>query len=640
MSRESVRRHNVSIPISTPQDGQIGGHAPRTYVDLEEISDLKGIYTRYENGDPIRFGEGVFSKRKPWIHVQHRQVDNYESEIVRMGYQAGVYCRVDITQDDTVMDYYDILWCLLLHPTNTLELAYIRYRRSTKTLDSTKWDASWTRINAAANNLTEPGSITLVAGDGEWQISNRGCVIAAMGPYIDSYPLRLKWFNRDYIAPFYDGFFADPNNLTGGFGGRKRVLGGWASSEKPTYYVGSAALTIYSVLTSNYHGPHPQAVVSGAYTWPLGHGYITNDNWAYESIRGRSGKNYAGEYDFWVCPIDIFGNEGPPILTANLEVSDESVNFLTRGRSFFIEIKNLPANTGEINPFIKSLAIYKSYRNVEPTSGKWTQFLGWRYLGNVGNNRDEWVEMGYGLDKIPESFSPRRIATIELNGKQFIPSTEDTPTQDDSDHGWPRNPFFNYFPHGGDFETGFPAYATRTGVNGITLDDPTRTIWFFAMFAPVAAATAKPYIEIEGIIGAFVITSWADSDSDDRGDYERDYDLITLTFGTDVLPDTTAWPTTPVTRKRIRFCCPWQAGTNVMHIGYYDDGIIPPGPPIPMRYAQIADADNDLDRPHYRFHAENPSGDKRAVVDVRNSDGTENKHIVYLTAQTLYGENA
>ena len=85
MSRESVRRHNVSIPISTPQDGQIGGHAPRTYVDLEEISDLKGIYTRYENGDPIRFGEGVFSKRKPWIHVKHRQADNYESEIVRMG---------------------------------------------------------------------------------------------------------------------------------------------------------------------------------------------------------------------------------------------------------------------------------------------------------------------------------------------------------------------------------------------------------------------------------------------------------------------------------------------------------------------------------------------------------------------------
>ena len=208
----------ITFPFTPPQG--VGGHSAVDYIDPMDISEASGIFLRFENLDPLRFGRGNFAKRRAVITYRNSTNLGVNDPIVNMIYNRGVSVNVN-----GALANRDILWILYYDDDGVLESEFgvVPYTPS-KIYTSTNWVTASNFNNGttptATNNCMYPtaGGDYTNSGRGIWKVSPNGHVHMAFGAFVDSYPCKAISVIREKEAPFRDGFFADPNTPANGGG--------------------------------------------------------------------------------------------------------------------------------------------------------------------------------------------------------------------------------------------------------------------------------------------------------------------------------------------------------------------------------------------------------------------------------------
>ena len=616
----------------------IGGHAS-TFDDQFDISDTLGIYRAFVNCDPLRGGVGWFTKRRPVIGRVARAstpINFTGDRIAKSITQRGVDIVVGGNQV-----VRDVLWNMYDDETNNRQYGFsIEKYDPAKYYTNGNWSGTFetcteaTAIGATSMNVYPSKVVAGVAGWGwsglgEWVHSVRGHVSMAMGAIGGSVnlaiPMKGLWVNRDFAAPYRDGFFANPN-VGADAGGVIKKTGFVIVPEKPWTSVYQSSLNIGYVIPAvdNFAG-----------------GTVVNDDRFREGgtrVFRASGACYPGKFKFWVLPEDEEGNEGTPLITGELELP--MINDLTGiqngGNAIRAELEALDATRNGLRPNIRRFNLYGKYTNVDPTNEAWTMNFGDSILPKLDfgelEDIDSYRIWGYGLDIPPQDVPPSYIGTFDLNCRQYDPSDSvDYDDQGDplSDNAgrWTVSPRFNRFITSSGQDIFAEEYTDEGNDDELIIKKKQLSPWEFSVQMNNDVSSLM-YIELEGYFGAWRITDYRFKRRNSTTGHE-DWEIFIKTDND--LP--VGW-----TSGNIRFCHPWldDVGADNYLITYQ---IIDPeiwDQSRPMPFPEEATETYNIGYPYYTSHCENPLGTVRKCFNVwLNGERIENR--LFSTTNTATG---
>lgn len=610
----------MSTKVIEFKPGQIiSGHSS-IFDDQLDVSEELGVWRWLYNTHPGREGFGKFFKRKAQRLALERPSAFSADRIVRQIVQPGK--TIQISGADVVRD---LLWQMQSDAdvgNNQYQFGLEKYTPA-KFYTSGNWSGTWETCNEGAGTdgtsfyvypgLSDAGNDLIhgYSGEGIWLLSKRGHVSMPMGAYGRgtatnvkyAIPMKGLFIYRNPAAPYFDGFFADPQSVTGGdHAGTVTVTKFAIVPEKPTFYATGITLGVYMVLPHRYFANH---LVSN---------YVISPGNA--NVFRQSGKCYPGRYKFYLCPVDEIGDIGAPLLIqeASFPIMREGFEIYLNnlagldpipgrphlGVSLFFDLAgitdDITANT--FIPNIRSFIIYGTYDPEDPTSSIWTKSTD---------------QSGFELPKAPE---PKRgvVAEFDLNGRQFDPndSTAWSGTRwtalATAHKGWTHSTRFNRFL----LKQGFTARAKRLNTTTLEVKNDYVFNWQFskgimpitAEIIPGLGASERsgddmPRIEIIGKFGVSAVVDWT---------YIAATEKIQLTVA-NTLPGANG------DYFDIRFCNTWEDDTGTRSIRFqtndpetWDDSVEFPFPDeVTTKF--------DLWYPKYTGQCENSIGTERLIWD-------------------------